>query len=65
MAALPRSSLLLLAIGGVVYSIGVIFYMMRKLPFRRAIWHGHVVGGAGVHYAAVLVGVVFGQHAAI
>ena len=64
MAALPRSSLLLLAIGGVVYSVGVIFYMMRKLPFRRAIWHGHVVGGAGVHYAAVLVGLVFGQHAA-
>lgn len=64
MAALPRSSLLLLAIGGVVYSVGVVFYMMRKLPFRRAIWHGHVVGGAGVHYAAVLVGLVFGQHAA-
>jgi hemolysin III len=64
MAALPRSSLLLLAIGGMVYSVGVIFYMMRRLPFRRAIWHGHVIGGAGVHYAAVLVGVVFGQHAA-
>ncbi|MAK83126.1 hemolysin III family protein [Phenylobacterium sp.] len=65
MAALPPSAMLLLAIGGAVYSIGVIFYMMRRLPFRRAIWHGHVIGGAGVHYAAVLVGVVLGQHAAI
>lgn len=64
MAALPGTAMLLLAIGGAVYSIGVIFYMMRRLPFRRAIWHGHVLGGAGVHYAAVLVTVVFGQQAA-
>ena len=51
-------ALLLLAIGGVVYSTGTIFYLMRRLKFRRAIWHGHVIGGAGLHYAAVLVGVV-------
>lgn len=51
-------ALLLLAIGGIVYSTGTIFYLMRRLKFRRAIWHGHVIGGAGLHYAAVLVGVV-------
>jgi hemolysin III len=51
-------ALLLLAIGGLVYSTGTIFYLMRRLKFRRAIWHGHVIGGAGLHYAAVLVGVV-------
>jgi hemolysin III len=51
-------ALLLLAIGGLVYSTGTVFYLMRRLKFRRAIWHGHVIGGAGLHYAAVLVGVV-------
>jgi hemolysin III len=51
-------ALLLLAIGGLVYSTGTIFYLRRQLKFRRAIWHGHVIGGAGLHYAAVLVGVV-------
>jgi len=35
-----------------------VFYLMKRLKFRRAIWHGHVIGGAGLHYAAVLVGVV-------
>jgi len=51
-------ALLLLALGGLIYSTGVIFYLMKRLTFRRAIWHGHVIGGAGLHYAAVLVGVI-------
>ncbi len=51
-------ALLLLAIGGVIYSTGTVFYLMKRLKFRRAIWHGHVIGGAGLHYAAILVGVV-------
>jgi hemolysin III len=55
-------ALLLLGIGGVVYSTGVIFYLMKKFRFRRAVWHGHVVAGAAVQYAAVLVGVVFAQN---
>ena len=54
----PLAALILLAAGGVVYSIGTIFYMMKRLKFRLAIWHGHVLAGAGVHYAAILVGVV-------
>ena len=52
------TALLLLAIGGVIYSTGTVFYLMQRLKFRRAIWHGHVIGGASLHYAAVLVGVV-------
>jgi hemolysin III len=63
MDSLTLPALILLAVGGAVYSIGVIFYLMRGLTFRRAIWHGHVLGGAGVHYAAVLVGVVLAQNA--
>ena len=54
-------ALLLLAIGGVVYSTGAVFYVMKKLKFRRAIWHGHVVGGSVLHYVAVLVGVVLAR----
>lgn len=55
---LPPAALILLAAGGAVYSIGVIFYALKGLKFRRAIWHGHVLAGAGLHYAALLVGVV-------
>lgn len=51
-------ALLLLAIGGVLYTTGVIFHVNRKLTFSKAIWHGHVVTAAGVHWVAVLLGVV-------
>lgn len=61
--ALPLAAIILLALGGVAYSVGTIFYMSKSLKFRRAIWHGHVIAGAGMHYAAILVGVVLaGSH---
>lgn len=46
------------ALGGVLYSTGVGFYLSKRLTFGRAIWHGHVVAAAGAHWAAVLLGVV-------
>ncbi|MEM9055434.1 MAG: hemolysin III family protein [Pseudomonadota bacterium] len=58
LAAVHWVSLLLLLIGGVIYTLGVIFHMMRSLTYNRAIWHGHVVTAAGTHWAAVLIGVV-------
>ncbi len=54
----PAVAMWLLAAGGVVYSVSTIFYAAKGLKFRRAIWHGHVVAAAGLHYAAILVGVV-------
>jgi hemolysin III len=48
----------LLVLGGLIYTAGVFVFISPRLRFRRAIWHGFVVAGAGVHWAAVLVGVV-------
>ena len=56
-------ALALLAVGGVVYSAGAVFYVSKQLKFRHAIWHGHVVGASMLHYAAVLVGVVLARSA--
>ena len=56
-------TLALLAGGGLVYSIGAGFYVLKQLKFRRAIWHGHVVGAAALHFVAVLVGVVLAPSA--
>ncbi len=36
----------LLAVGGVVYSLGVIFYVCKRIPYNHAIWHGFVLGGS-------------------
>src|SRR5262245_40172699 len=59
LAGVPLAGIILLAIGGLLYMIGVPFYVWERLPFRRAIWHSFVIAAAGVHYAAVLTGVVF------
>jgi hemolysin III len=51
-------ALLLLGVGGLLYTTGVAFYLNKRLRFARAIWHGHVVAAAGAHWAAILLGVV-------
>ena len=52
--ALPSLALWLIAIGGVLYSAGVIFHVWERLRFQNAIWHGFVLLAASCHYAAVL-----------
>ena len=54
MAALDSETLFLLALGGIVYTTGVIFHLWHRLPYQNAIWHGFVLVAAGVHYLAVL-----------
>jgi hemolysin III len=56
-AAIPEASLWLLAIGGVLYSLGILFHAWHGLRFQNAIWHGFVLVAAICHYAAVLVAV--------
>ncbi|EFG0495378.1 hemolysin III family protein [Escherichia coli] len=42
-----------LAVGGVVYSLGVIFYVCKRIPYNHAIWHGFVLGGSVCHFLAI------------
>ncbi|HEY2048536.1 MAG TPA: hemolysin III family protein [Caulobacteraceae bacterium] len=55
---LSLAVLALLVVGGVIYSAGSVLFHMRRLPFRRAVWHGFVCAGAGVHFWAIAAGVV-------
>lgn len=47
-------ALILLGIGGALYTVGVIFHLWERLPYQNAIWHGFVLAGACTHYGAVL-----------
>lgn len=58
LAGVSAVAMILLLIGGLVYSLGVIVYLKKDLPFRRAIWHGFVTAAAATHFAAILTGVV-------
>jgi hemolysin III len=53
-AAVPPAGVALLVAGGLAYSVGVVFYLWRSLPYHHAIWHAFVLAGSGLHYAAVL-----------
>jgi hemolysin III len=53
-ASLPSTTLWLIAIGGVLYSAGVIFHAWQRLRFQNAIWHSFVLLAAACHYSAVL-----------
>ena len=51
---LPGLSLLFLFLGGVFYSIGVIFYSMKKVKYAHGIWHLFVLAGSTAHFFAVI-----------
>jgi len=50
---LAPGGLALLLTGGVLYTLGVIFYVWRR-PFHHAVWHLFVLGGSFCHFLAVL-----------
>ncbi|MFH8135537.1 hemolysin III family protein [Pantoea osteomyelitidis] len=50
---LSAGGIWLLAAGGIVYSLGVIFYVARRIPYNHAIWHAFVLGGSACHFCAI------------
>jgi len=40
--------------GGLLYTIGVIFFLMETVPYAHTIWHLFVIGGSTCHFFAVL-----------
>jgi len=50
--------LVLLLVGGLFYSFGVIFYVWEKLAFNHAIWHVFVMAGSAAHFFSILFYVI-------
>lgn len=48
----------LLLAGGLFYSLGVIFYVAKRIPFNHAIWHLFVLGGAICHFLCIYLTVI-------
>lgn len=51
--ALSSRALLLLMLGGVLYTVGVAVHLLQKLPYHNAVWHVFVLAGSACHFAAV------------
>lgn len=52
--ALGFEAIAWLAAGGIFYTVGVIFYVQKRLKFSHAVWHLFVLAGGLCHYLAVV-----------
>ena len=53
-ASLSAGGVLWLAAGGLAYTVGVIFYGWKTLPYHHAIWHLFVMAGSTCHFFSVM-----------
>jgi hemolysin III len=51
---LPAGTLLWLVAGGIAYTVGVLFFVNKRLRYAHLIWHLFVLAGSACHFAAVL-----------
>jgi hemolysin III len=55
---LKPEALKLLVIGGLAYTIGALFYALKRVRYTHAIWHIFVLVGAGSHFLAIYLYVI-------
>jgi len=55
---LEVGGLLWLLIGGIAYSLGVIFYLLKKLPYTHSVFHIFVLIGSVAHFLSIFLFVI-------
>jgi len=59
--ALPMTGITLLAAGGIIYTIGIVFFALSKrVAHMHGVWHLFVLAGSVFHYVAVVRYVALG-----
>ncbi len=53
--ALPLGGLVLLFLGGLFYTVGIVFYVLKKIRYMHAIWHLFVMAGSVLHYFCIVL----------
>jgi hemolysin III len=51
--ALPLPVLLWLLAGGLLYTVGAVFYRWERVPYNHVVWHLFVLGGSVCHFVAI------------
>ncbi|MDX8045626.1 hemolysin III family protein [Gracilibacillus sp. S3-1-1] len=52
---LEHNGMVLLVLGGILYTVGAIFYVWRAFRYHHALWHLFVLAGSIAHFFAVLL----------
>ena len=55
LSAIPKEGLMWLLAGGILYTFGIIFYVMKRKKYMHFIWHLFVLGGTIMHYIFTLL----------
>lgn len=55
---LSAQALTFLIAGGISYTVGALFYALKKVRYAHAIWHLFVLIGAGLHFLAIYLYVI-------
>lgn len=54
-SSLEKGGLIFLFTGGVLYTVGIIFYALKKIKYMHSIWHIFVLAGSIMHYFSVIL----------
>jgi hemolysin III len=54
---MPHAVFQMVLAGGIIYSLGVIFYLWDRYFYSHALWHLFVLAAAICHYVAILLSV--------
>jgi hemolysin III len=54
---MPHAVFQMVIAGGIIYSLGVIFYLWDRYFYSHALWHFFVLAAAICHYVAILLSV--------
>lgn len=57
-AKVPFLSALFLVLGGVIYTVGVVFYVIKKVKYFHPIWHIFTILGSAFHYFSILIAII-------
>jgi hemolysin III len=53
LSLMPEKGVLWLFAGGVIYTLGLFFYAIDRIPCNHAIWHLFVIGGSFCHFFSI------------
>lgn len=57
-STIDSDGILFLFGGGLAYTVGIIFYAIKKIPFNHVIWHLFVLAGAVLHFFMIFFYVI-------
>jgi len=55
---MPTISLIFLGVGGLFYTVGIAFYLLKRLKYFHSIWHLFTIAGSVFHYFTILIAII-------